>query len=62
MWWLGVLDFAVHFIVDRLKSGPRYLGRFNDQNTALYWSILGADQMVHHLTHMYIVYLLMYGA
>ena len=25
---LALVDFAVHFMMDRLKAGPRYLGRF----------------------------------
>lgn len=58
LWWLGILDFAIHFVIDRIKSGPKYLGKYDDQGSMLYWAILGADQMVHHLTHMYIVYLL----
>lgn len=27
-WWVGVLDFVIHFIMDRIKAGPRWLGRF----------------------------------
>jgi hypothetical protein len=44
LWYLGVLDFVIHFVVDRLKAGPRYL-----------------DQMVHHLTHIYICWALAAG-
>ena len=56
LWWLSLLDFVVHFLMDRFKSGPRYLGRFNDLSKAGFWNSLGFDQMVHHLTHIYIVY------
>ena len=56
LYWLAVLDFVVHFIMDRVKSGPKYLGRFNDLSKAGFWNCLGFDQMVHHLTHIYIVY------
>ncbi len=58
LWWLAILDFVVHFILDRLKSGPRYLGRFNDLKTSGFWNVLGLDQMLHHLTHIYIIYIL----
>lgn len=58
-WWLAILDFIVHFVMDRIKSGPRYLGRFNDISRSSYWIALGFDQMVHHLTHMYIVWVLL---
>ncbi len=56
LWWLAIFDFVVHFIMDRLKSGPRYLGRYNDLSQAGFWNVLGFDQMVHHLTHIYIIY------
>lgn len=56
--WLAALDFIVHFIIDRIKSGPRYLGKFNDLSKASFWNILGLDQMAHHLTHIYFIYLI----
>lgn len=56
LWWLGVLDFILHFISDRLKSGPRYLGRFTDMKKQSFWNVLGFDQMVHHITHVYFIY------
>ncbi len=55
-WWLSFLDLAVHFTMDRIKSSPRYLGRFNDLNKPYYWWCLGLDQMVHHMTHYVIVW------
>lgn len=65
LWWnptlwmaLTALDFVVHFIMDRIKSGPKYLGRFNDPKKASHWYAFGFDQMVHHLTHAFIVYVL----
>lgn len=54
LWWLSIIDFAVHFTMDRIKAGPRYLGRFNDVRTKAYWVCFGFDQMVHHLTHLLI--------
>lgn len=92
---LALIDFVIHFIMDRIKAGPKYLGRFKaisadeykemtraismpgdhpeivlhrnnskrkfDQlmksNTYFWWS-LGLDQMVHHLTHYYIIWML----
>lgn len=58
LWWLAIVDFVVHFVMDRIKSGPRYLGRFNDFNRSAFWITFGLDQMVHHLTHLYIVWVL----
>ena len=54
--WLALFDFVVHFIMDRIKSGPRYLGRYHDRDKSGFWNALGFDQMVHHLTHYYIIY------
>lgn len=56
LWYLCFVDFVVHFIMDRIKSGPKYLGRFKDHYSAAYWWSFGFDQMVHHLTHYYIIY------
>jgi len=56
LWWLAVLDFITHFIMDRIKAGQKYLGRYRDKAQPAYWNCLGFDQMVHHLTHFYIVW------
>lgn len=58
LWWLAVVDFVVHFVMDRIKSGPKYLGRYEDKSRPGFWNCLGIDQMVHHITHFYIIYLL----
>lgn len=88
-------DAFIHFIMDRLKAGPKYLGRFKPitgpeyiaykatvmtngqyneilarpsvavadakdklRGNKLFWWSLGLDQMVHHLTHYGIIYLI----
>lgn len=56
MWWLCFVDFVMHFAMDRFKSSPRFLGRFNDLQKAAFWNCLGLDQTVHHLTHYYIIW------
>ena len=61
LWWIALVDFGIHFVMDRIKSGPRYLGRFNDQEKPGYWNALGFDQMVHHLTHMYLVWIIIHN-
>lgn len=73
VWQLPVLDFTLHFIMDRIKASPSLLGRFQtlskDQMRAgpskkalrsntLFWYSLGLDQMVHHLTHYLIILIL----
>lgn len=69
---LALLDFVIHFIMDRIKAGPKYLGRFKpltakDYPTATdeqkkgnkyFWWSLGVDQSVHHLTHYAVIYII----
>jgi len=61
LWYLALLDFAVHFVLDRVKSSPLLLGRFGDADKRSYWIPLGLDQMAHHLTHYAIIYLILIG-
>jgi len=28
LWWLALVDFGIHFLMDRIKAGPKYLGRY----------------------------------
>lgn len=60
LWWLAIVDFCTHFFLDRVRSGPRYLGRYNDVNQTIFWWILGFDQLLHHLTHLWIVWMIVY--
>ncbi|MFK8136785.1 MAG: DUF3307 domain-containing protein [Bdellovibrionales bacterium] len=56
LWWLGPLDLVLHFIMDRFKSSPKWLGRYNDLGKAHFWWALGFDQMFHHITHLLIIW------
>lgn len=56
LWPLALVDFAVHFATDRIKSSPKLLGRFEDMNRRSFWIPFGADQTVHHLTHYFIIW------
>lgn len=56
LWWLAFFDFSCHFLMDRFKSGPKYLGRYHDKSKPGFWNALGFDQMIHHLTHFAIVW------
>lgn len=57
MWLLG-LEFIIHFIIDRLKSGPRYGGRFSmGQSPKMFWFLFGVDQLLHQLTYILFVFL-----
>lgn len=54
---LAVMDFWIHFGVDRLKASPRTFGSI-PMSSPLFWQILGADQALHHLTHYLIIAIL----
>ena len=56
--WVAIFDFVTHFVMDRIKSGPRYLGRFNDIKQSSFWNCFGIDQMVHHLVGYTIIWIL----
>ena len=60
MAWLAGVDLLIHFFMDRIKSGPKYLGRFHDETKASFWNCFGFDQMVHHLTHYGIIFILLF--
>jgi hypothetical protein len=51
LWWLGLVDFLVHGGIDRAKAWTSR--RLNlKQNEAGWWWVFGADQLLHHLTHL----------
>jgi len=57
--WLGLADALVHGTIDRLTSlaGRRLTPRQNS-----FWWLFGADQALHHLTHLGLAVLLAAGA
>jgi len=57
LWWLSVVDFIIHFTMDRIKASPNLLNRFKLDDKRFWWA-LGFDQMVHHLTHYFIIFML----
>ena len=53
-WWLALIDFVVHAVIDRAKSlyvSKRKLGI----NQIRYWFVYGLDQTLHHATHLIFV-------
>ena len=51
LWWLALVDMAVHFVVDRGKSLVGRWGAWNVQS-ARYWWLLGFDQLLHQATNI----------
>lgn len=55
--WLGLADFAVHGTIDRAKSIVTQRTQLTPQQTPFWW-LFGADQALHHLTHIALAVLL----
>lgn len=57
---LAFADFAVHYVVDNVKD--RVNKRFNlTSQDAAFWSLLGLDQYLHHLTYIAITLCVIYS-
>ena len=57
LYWLAFVDFVIHFTVDRIKASPNLCGRWKPHEH-YFWLALGADQTMHHLTHYFIIWML----
>lgn len=51
LWWLAILDLAVHFLIDRGKSITGRWGGWTATD-ARYWWLLGFDQFLHQATNI----------
>ncbi|MCJ2135638.1 DUF3307 domain-containing protein [Methylobacterium sp. J-026] len=51
LWWLALVDFAVHTAIDRGKS---LIGRRTrlPATDARFWWLIGIDQFLHQATHI----------
>lgn len=54
---LALFDLTVHFTVDRLKASPDLGGKLKPEQPYFWWA-LGADQMLHHITHYVIIFII----
>jgi hypothetical protein len=60
MWWLGLVDFIVHSIVDRIKGVLTYRKGWSYDSRMFWWSF-GMDQEAHNYTHLaYIVLIVLH--
>lgn len=51
LWWLALVDGAIHFAVDRAKTLVGRMGAWTPTDVRFWW-LLGFDQMLHGLTDM----------
>lgn len=54
LWWLALVDGAIHFSVDRAKSVVARRTGWTPLNVRFWW-LLGFDQMLHGLTDIGLV-------
>lgn len=60
LWWLGLVDFAVHSAVDRVKGLITYKKGWKYTDRWFWWSF-GLDQEAHNFTHLaYIVVIVLH--
>jgi hypothetical protein len=60
LWWLGLVDFVIHSVIDRIKGWFTYRMGWTPRDTVFWWT-LGADQEAHNFTHLaYIVVIYLY--
>lgn len=55
--WLGLADAVVHGAIDRLKSLAARRAKVTPRQAGFWW-LFGADQTLHHLTHIGLAILL----
>lgn len=59
LWWLALVDFAVHSLVDRVKGLMTYAKGWSYHDRWFWWSF-GLDQEAHNFTHLaYIILIVM---
>lgn len=55
--WLGIADALIHGVIDRLKSLAARRLQVTPRQAGFWW-LFGADQSLHHLTHIGLAILL----
>ena len=51
LWWLALVDLAIHTGVDRCKSVVGHWSGWN-MTKSQYWWLLGFDQLLHQITNI----------
>ncbi|WP_244712304.1 DUF3307 domain-containing protein [Rhizobium cremeum] len=55
--WIGIVDFAIHFAIDRSKAVIQQRFALTTTQPGFWW-LLGTDQTLHHFTHLVFVVIL----
>lgn len=56
---LVLAEFVVHYHADWMKAQIDARWKLSDDNT-LYWAIFGADQLIHQVTYIGMIYAALY--
>ncbi len=60
-WWLALVDFIIHSVVDRLKGIFTWGNQWTPNDTVFWWTF-GLDQEAHNFTHLtYIVLIVVFS-
>jgi Protein of unknown function (DUF3307) len=51
LWWIGLVDFGIHFCIDRGKSVAGRMGGWTIKQH-MYWVLFGFDQFLHQVTNV----------
>lgn len=57
LWFVGLIDFAIHITIDRTKGILVSKYRIAPGNPWFWW-LIGIDQALHHLTDLFLAILL----
>ncbi len=60
LWWLALVDLAVHGLIDRGKSLVAHHTRFAMTDPRFWW-LMGFDQFLHQVTNVVLVAILILG-
>jgi len=53
LWFLGLVDFAIHIVIDRCKGLAVNIFGVT-QGHVWFWWLIGIDQALHHLTDFFL--------
>lgn len=59
-WWLALVDFVIHSLVDRLK-GIVTLRKDLTVKDTMFWWLFGIDQEAHNFTHLGFIVVIVAG-
>jgi hypothetical protein len=51
LWWFALVDFVIHFTIDRAKGLVCHWGAWTPDDKKFWW-LLGLDQYFHQLTNI----------